>query len=536
MQLVDGESLDDRLAREKKLPLREVVRIGMQAAHGLAAAHAQGLIHRDIKPGNILLEPPGDRIKLTDFGLARIADDVKLTRTGFVTGTPLYMAPEQALGEEPDRRSDLFSLGAILYEMCAGEPPFKGSSALMILRQITESKHRPLREVDPSLPDWLTETIERLLAKKPADRIQSAAQLAELFDFEWALMKTTSEDVPTVCQEEERRATRRHRVIAVAVGATFLAVGLLGGWFLASRQPAAPGAVSSAEPAAMLSGNAGAVWSVSFNAQNDTLAMAVEDGSVRLWDLPNRSVRATLNAHRGTVWSTAFSHQGNMLVTAGDDGAIKIWELGQTEPVKSLSSPHSVRSIVVSNDDQLVYSGDRNGELRVFPIAHDGEEIKAQQPGSVHVIALSPNGETLATGGSDKIVRLWNAKTLSQRLPLEAHNGPIYGLSFNANGDRLASVGWDKNVRIWDVASGQLLKSWEAHTSDIWTVAFSTAGNQLVTGGTDGAVKLWNSETGELLDTFLGHNIAVHMVAFSDDGRQIASGGRDGNVRIWNLD
>src|SRR5205085_4554114 len=106
MQLVTGESLEQRLAREKLLPLREIVRIGMQAAHGLAAAHAQGLIHRDIKPGNILLEPPQDRVKLTDFGLARVAEDVKLTRTGFVSGTPLYMAPEQAIGEEVDARSD----------------------------------------------------------------------------------------------------------------------------------------------------------------------------------------------------------------------------------------------------------------------------------------------------------------------------------------------------------------------------------------------------------------------------------------------
>src|SRR5204863_1518830 len=152
MQLVAGETLEQRLLREKRLPLKEIVRIGMQAAQGLAAAHAQGLTHRDIKPGNILLEPPHDRVKLTDFGLARVADDVKLTQTGFVSGTPLYMAPEQALGEEPDPRSDLFSLGAILYEMCAGQPPFQGNSALAILKQITEAKPRPIRELNPQTP------------------------------------------------------------------------------------------------------------------------------------------------------------------------------------------------------------------------------------------------------------------------------------------------------------------------------------------------------------------------------------------------
>ena len=160
MQLISGETLEQRLLREKHLPLKEIVRIGMQAARGLAAAHAQGLTHRDIKPGNILLEPPDDRVKLTDFGLARIADDVKLTRTGFVSGTPLYMAPEQAMGESADPRSDLFSLGAILYEMCAGQPPFHGNSALAILKQIAEKKHRPVKELNPDIPDWMSEMVD----------------------------------------------------------------------------------------------------------------------------------------------------------------------------------------------------------------------------------------------------------------------------------------------------------------------------------------------------------------------------------------
>ena len=115
MQVIAGESLEQRLAREKKLPFREIVRIGMEAAQGLAAAHAHGLTHRDIKPGNIMLESPNDHVKLTDFGLARAAEDAKLTNTGYVSGTPLYMAPEQAMGEKADHRSDLFSLGAIMY-------------------------------------------------------------------------------------------------------------------------------------------------------------------------------------------------------------------------------------------------------------------------------------------------------------------------------------------------------------------------------------------------------------------------------------
>ncbi len=538
MQLISGESLEQRLVREKRLPFREIVRIGMQAAHGLAAAHAQGLIHRDIKPGNILLEPPTHRVKLTDFGLARVEDDVKLTRTGFVSGTPLYMAPEQALGEEADPRSDLFSLGAILYEMCAGQPPFLGNSALAILRQIAEAKQRPLRELNPQTPQWLADTIDQLLAKKPNDRIQTAAQLAELLEFQWALMKTSSEEIPQVCEIEQRKQKIRNRWIAAGISAAFLSIGLLAGAVFFNRGGSSGEAlVSSAEPVAVLNGGSGPVWSVSFSPAGDALAMAVEDGSVRLWDVPTQSVKATLAAHRGTVWSSRFSPSGQWLATAGDDGLVKLWNVGQSEPFKTLKHDFAVRSLAFSRDEKTLYAGDRGGMLRVWKV-EDGlkPQLEQQQPGSVYAVALSPDDETLATAGSDKVVRLWNAKALTQKLLLDGHAGPVFGLSFHPEGRRLASVGWDKTVRIWDTAAGSLVKSWPAHGGDVWAVSYSPDGTKLVTGGMDGAVKLWDAASGELLATYLGHINAIHTVAYSSGGALVASGGRDGAARVWKVE
>jgi len=543
MQLIAGESLEQRLARERKLPFREVVRIGMQAAHGLAAAHAQGLIHRDIKPGNILLETLNDRVKLTDFGLARAAEDVKLTSTGFVSGTPLYMAPEQALGEEVDPRSDLFSLGAVLYEMCAGQPPFVGNSALAILKQIAEGKQRPLREMNPAVPEWLAETIDRLLAKKPADRFQSAVHLAELLDFHWTLMKASSEDVPQVCQIELRKRRIRNRWIAAAIGVTFLGLGWLGGWYLTHRANpgpqvtpvVAPGTVvSSGEPLAVLSANSGAVWSVAFDPKNETVAMAVEDGTVRLWDLPSKSVKSTLNAHRGHIWSSRFTQDGDLLATAGDDGLIKLWNVARQETVKTFEHTNAVRGgLLIAHDGRTLFAGGRDGGLRVWSLDSTEPVADVRQPGTVNALALSPDDETLATAGSDKIVRLWNARTLAQKLPLEGHSGPIFGLSFNHDGGRLVSVGWDKTIRIWDARSGSVIKSWTGHEGDIWSVAYSPDGSRLATGGTDGALKIWDAESGNLLATYLGHKTGIHTVAFNADGKLLASGGRDGAVRIW---
>src|SRR5262249_3954855 len=154
--------------------------IGMQTAAGLAAAHAQGLIHRDIKPANILLENGVERVKITDFGLARAVDDASLSSSGVITGTPQYMAPEQAPRHQVDHPAGLFSLGGGLYALCPGRSPFRASSTMAVLKRVCEDEPRPVQWVNPEVPDWLAAIIEKLHAKDPADRFQSAQEVADL--------------------------------------------------------------------------------------------------------------------------------------------------------------------------------------------------------------------------------------------------------------------------------------------------------------------------------------------------------------------
>lgn len=181
-QYTSGQSLQKRLDEQGPLGLEEILRIGMQTASGLAAAHAQGLVHRDIKPSNILLDGPVDRALLTDFGLARAVDDASMTRSGYLAGTPQYMSPEQARGESVDQRSDLFSLGSLLYVMSTGHPPFRAETSLGVLRRIDEDEPRPVRESRADLPTWLETLIVRLMAKRPEDRCQSAEEAASLLE------------------------------------------------------------------------------------------------------------------------------------------------------------------------------------------------------------------------------------------------------------------------------------------------------------------------------------------------------------------
>ncbi len=182
MPFVACESLQQRLDRQGPLDVKDVLRIGLQAASGLAAAHAQGLVHRDVKPANILLETSVERVMLTDFGLARAVDDATLTRTGIIAGTPQYMSPEQANGDAVDHRSDLFSLGSVLYAMCTGRPPFRAETTFGVLRRIRETSPRPIREINADIPDWLERIVLKLLSKSPEDRIGTATEIATLLE------------------------------------------------------------------------------------------------------------------------------------------------------------------------------------------------------------------------------------------------------------------------------------------------------------------------------------------------------------------
>jgi eukaryotic-like serine/threonine-protein kinase len=180
MPYLRGTSLQRRIDDHGALSVLETLRLGMQTAGGLSAAHDQGLVHRDVKPANILLDGTTERVLLTDFGLARAADDASLTHSGVIAGTPYFMSPEQAEGAAIDHRSDLFSLGSVLYAMCTGRPPFRADTSWGILRKVTDAQPHAIRDLNAEIPVWLCEIIQRLHQKDPANRFQTAHEVADL--------------------------------------------------------------------------------------------------------------------------------------------------------------------------------------------------------------------------------------------------------------------------------------------------------------------------------------------------------------------
>lgn len=177
MQFVPGNSLQHRVEANGPLPITETLRIAQQTAAGLVAAHAQGLVHRDVKPANILLEDSVDRVLLSDFGLARAVDDASLTRTGIVAGTPFYMSPEQARGDAVDCRSDLFSLGSVMYFMLTGRPPFRASGAMAVLHRICSEPHKSLEQINSAVPQEVARLVDKLLEKSSSARYSTASEV-----------------------------------------------------------------------------------------------------------------------------------------------------------------------------------------------------------------------------------------------------------------------------------------------------------------------------------------------------------------------
>lgn len=179
MQYIDGESLQDMVMRDGPIDVKSALRLSMQVSDALDSSHGQGLIHRDIKPANLMIGQSGQRVWVTDFGLARAVDDASLTRTGFIAGTPHYMSPEQARGEIVGPTSDLFSLGGTMFFMLTGRAPFRADRTLAILNRICNERHRPIRDINAQVPAAFAALIDQLLAKSASDRPVSAAAVRD---------------------------------------------------------------------------------------------------------------------------------------------------------------------------------------------------------------------------------------------------------------------------------------------------------------------------------------------------------------------
>lgn len=536
MQLIEGDTLENRLSSAQPFPPGDVARIGMQIAAGLSAAHGRGMVHRDIKPANVMIEAETGRVKLTDFGLARASDDVKLTKTGMVTGTPLYMSPEQTLGETADERSDLFSFGAVMYEMATGIAPFQAPSALGVMQNIMKVAPAAPHKVNPNITRPLSDLIMSLLAKEASDRPESASEVAS------ALASIVNEfgpisplQVPVVAASEVKklsgnykRSQRRWTAAAwsAAAAALLIAVGI----YIVTRPDTGDNL-----PSVVLPDNPGTVWSVDFAPGGNKVAAAVEDGTVRIWDVGSQKLLKSFGAHRGIVWMVEYHPSRPLMVSSGDDAKIKLWNTETYELVRSWEADSAVRGIAISPDGQRLVAGDRDGTLHIFDIDSDKELARTTHAGSILAVDYSADGKLIASAGSEKTVFVFDAESLDQRQALAGHDGPIYNLRFAPKGNQLASVGWNKNVRVWNTDTANEELKLTGSEGDVWGVEFCADATHLVTSDQEGTARAWDLATGQVVTTLRGHSAAVHNISLDPTARRVATSSRDGTIRVWDM-
>ncbi|HKI35563.1 MAG TPA: serine/threonine-protein kinase [Gemmataceae bacterium] len=542
MEHVAGGSLHDYLECHGPPDWRVVARLGAEIASGLAAAHATGQIHRDIKPSNLLLqtegrvEAPGS-VKIGDFGLARVADEGRLTQPGIVAGTPMYMSPEQAMGEPLDERADLFSLGSVLYALCTGCEPFEASSPMAVLRRVCETTPRPIRELNPAVPAWLAATVERLHAKRPAGRFACAAEVAELLRY-----NLEHPEKPRLPPPARGWGRRRYWIIGGAVAAVLL---LAGGLKLSQPAPWAHwahwGAAGDVEgdrvPLRLtLTGHTGPVWSAAFAPDGLTLATGGDDSTIRLWDPATGREKTSLSGHGSAVLAVAFSHSGKFLVSGGGDGSLRLWD-GATwaEGPPLLRQNGTVRRAPISPDDRTVAVANSTQGVELWDL--EGRRLRstlAGHGGSIMAIAFAPDGQTLATGDTSGLVRLWDPAGVSERASFRGDPLAVRALAFTPDGRTLVSAGnGDKDVKLWKVATQEQVGTLTGHENVVLTLAVSSDGRLLATGSRDGIVKIWDLSSENLLATLHAHQGSVLTAAFSPDGSTLVTGGEDRLVKLW---
>jgi WD40 repeat protein/tRNA A-37 threonylcarbamoyl transferase component Bud32 len=552
MEFVDGSDLDARIDGRPQPP-REAAALIEVVARAVSAVHQKGVVHRDLKPANILLTADGEP-KITDFGLAKRLDGAGPTLSGRVLGTPSYMAPEQARGNasQVGPAADVYALGAMLYELLTGRPPFRAETPWDTINQVVSEEPVPPRRLQPTVPPDLETICLRCLEKQREKRYGTALNLAE--DLRRFLAGEPIRARPARAWERAVKWARRRPTAAalLAVSALALLVVLVGGLVYSARlRSALQAARDYAEEGRRRLVRLSVAEGTHAVDEGDWLgalpwfveALRLDPGDpdreqthrVRLGVLLRQCPRLVqVWFHDGPVRYAAFSADGRHVLTASGDGTARVWDVSSGEPVSPpLKHDGPVLHGAVHPDGQTVVTASKDGAARVWDVRTGRSVATLRHGGPVPCASFSPDGRRVLTASEDGTARLWDAATgklLAAPLP---HDGPVRWAAFGQGGRLLVTGGDDGTARVWDGVTGQPAGPPLKHGSAVVCAALSPDGRRVVTGGTDGAARLWEVRGGSRQGPALRHRATVYQATFSPDGGRVLTASDDGTACVW---
>jgi WD40 repeat protein/tRNA A-37 threonylcarbamoyl transferase component Bud32 len=521
-QFIDGHNLLKEWETRGNYSETEIRQLLLDLLPVLKFIHVRGVIHRDIKPQNIIRRQSDGRLVLIDFGASKHLTATVQTKMGTVIGSHGYTALEQMQDGKAYPASDLFSLGATCFHLLTGVRPSQlwiqqGYSWIPSWQQYLTGPGRD----EISVSRELGEVLDKLLQLDIQKRYQSSDEVIT----DLTPQVPPSSPVPRTILTSTFTATSVNKVpvspklnkklqIQLLLSSSILVLGLGGVcYFQTHSHPMSEYSPSISEPIQPpksvsenyflpkpLKGHSSDVNSVAFSPDGTTLGSASDDKTIKLWNLVNGEEIRTLEGHSNWIWTVAFSPDSKTLASGSADKTIKLWNLKTGKLIRTLQG-HS-----------------------------DG----------VTSIAFSPDDKTFASGSAskDKTIKLWNLETGKLIRTLEGHTNGVSSVVFSPDGKTLASGSWDKTIKLWNLETGELIRTFEGNAESILSVAFAPDGVTLASGSADKTVKLWNLKTGKLIYTLKGHHDKVNSVAFlpraGKNGVTLVSGSSDKTIKLWN--
>jgi WD40 repeat protein/serine/threonine protein kinase len=603
MKLVQGRTLAAALKACTSLDERlKLLPHFVALCNAIAYAHSRGVIHRDVKTENVMVGEFGETVVL-DWGVAKArgkkeeAEGAGLTSVsslipdggagstveGAAIGTPSYMSPEQAMGkiDEVDEQSDVWSLGAVLYEILTGRPPFTGKTTMQVLSRVMTEPVVPPRRIDEAIPPELASICEKALSRGKTSRYRSAREIADEIEAFRSGARVRFHEYSSM--ELFRRFAAKNKaalMAACAILAVIVAALVMVSLSFRSEKSARQHEHEALEKEKREHLIANFHIAQAFNEKADRLEKEKRSLESRIYaaasllhnpsnpqspyasptfarlfpesDLLNveaasiiyRSSLGLVLSYGGSFKSddafsdVAFSPDGKLVAACGFDRKVGVWDV-ETEAIVLTLEGHtdSVSDATFSPDGRWLASASADRTVRLWDLK-EGRALLTLQAceNKVQCAAFSADGARVAAGCSEGKITVWDAATGAPLLSLSGHEGQVMGVAFSPDGKTIASGSYDKTVRTWDAATGAPVAVLAGQGKRVTDVAFSPDGKLILAGAGDKTVRVWDVESGKQVVSVEGHRDLVMGVDFSPDGRTLASAGYDGAVKLWRLD